>query len=65
MMPIAAGFARRENLDHTIDSICKRCFRTIATSKDPADLVKAQEEHSCDPLIDPSVFQEEYLRGPF
>jgi hypothetical protein len=64
-MPIAAGFARRENADQTIDSICRSCFRTIATSKDPADLIKAQEEHSCDPLIDASVFQEERLRGTF
>ena len=44
-MPIVAGFARRENPDHTIDSICKSCFRTVATTKNEPALIRAEEEH--------------------
>jgi hypothetical protein len=43
MLPVAAGFARRENPDHTIDLVCKRCFRTVAASKCAADLDSVEQ----------------------
>ena len=42
-------FARRENGDSTIDSICARCFRTVATERSEANLTVAEEKHYCDP----------------
>jgi hypothetical protein len=65
MMPIITGFARRENPDHTIDSICKLCFRTIAKSKNAFDLIRAEEEHCCSSGMDTSPDEEESLRGTF
>ena len=59
------GFARRENPDRTIDLICKSCFRTIVTSKNELDLIRVEQEHCCDPPIDPPAFQEEFLHGTF
>jgi hypothetical protein len=44
MLPVAAGFARRENPDHTIDLVCKRCFRTVAASKCAADLDSVEQK---------------------
>ena len=65
MMPTVTDFARRENFDHTIDSICKLCFRTIAKSKNPSDLLRAEEEHCCSSGMDTSLDEEESLRGTF
>ena len=65
MIPITAGFAHRENVDHTVDSICKHCFRTIAKSKNPSDLVRAEAEHCCGDGMDTSLDEEESLRGTF
>jgi hypothetical protein len=49
--PKGAGeFARRVNLDGTIDSICLYCFRTVATSHDEATLLSQQGQHICDAL---------------
>lgn len=61
----AAGFARRENPDHTIDLICKHCFQTVVNTRNELDLIRAEQEHCCDPLFSPSVFQEERLHGAF
>jgi hypothetical protein len=63
MMP--TGFAHRENFDHTIDSICKCCFRTIAKSEDESDLARAEAEHCCSAGMDLSLDEEESLRGTF
>jgi hypothetical protein len=65
MVPIATDFAHRENFDHTIDSICKICFRTIAKSNDPSDLARADQEHCCSVGMDSSLNEEESLRGTF
>lgn len=46
-MVLFYGFVRRVNRDSTIDSICTRCFRTIATDKDEIPLVNAEKTHTC------------------
>jgi hypothetical protein len=43
-------FPHRHNPDGTIDSICIRCFATIATEYDEADLRKVEEAHICSGL---------------
>jgi hypothetical protein len=43
------AFARRHNKDSTIDSICTRCYRTIASGNSEECLAAAEESHSCDP----------------
>jgi hypothetical protein len=43
------SFARRRNPDSTIDSICTRCYQTIASGDSEASLATAEEGHSCDP----------------
>ena len=44
-------FARRNNLDGTADSICPRCFQTIATVNDEAEFSRLEREHVCDPHV--------------
>lgn len=43
------SFARRQNHDHSVDSICARCYQTIASSDNPMDLNAFEETHQCDP----------------
>lgn len=43
------NFAHRANEDGTIDSICRECLATVATSQWEADLEKAEQAHVCDP----------------
>jgi hypothetical protein len=42
-------FAHRTNGDGTVDSICRMCFATIATSHWETDLERKEKEHICDP----------------
>ena len=42
------SFARRQNGDSTIDSICTRCYQTIANGESEASLEMAESRHSCD-----------------
>ena len=46
-MPTSITFARRWNSDGSIDSICSRCFRTIASAQSEIDLQAAEQRHSC------------------
>lgn len=41
-------FAHRYNPDGTIDSICPRCFQTIAHVKYEAELPRNEQKHICD-----------------
>jgi hypothetical protein len=41
------AFPHRRNSDGTIDSICKRCFVTIATEATDAELEGAERAHIC------------------
>jgi hypothetical protein len=43
------SFARRHNQDSTVDSICSRCYQTIASGDSEATLATIEEGHSCDP----------------
>jgi hypothetical protein len=40
-------YPHRLNPDGTYDSICTRCFRTIANANEEADLAAAEEAHNC------------------
>ena len=48
--PTLTAFAHRENRDGTIDSICRTCFATIATSIRESELGRKEQEHRCDPM---------------
>ena len=48
-MTSVISFARRRNQDSTVDSICTRCYQTIASGNSEANLAAAEEVHSCDP----------------
>jgi hypothetical protein len=43
------SFARRRKEDSTVDSVCTRCYRTIATDRSESKLVAAEEAHFCEP----------------
>jgi len=49
-MPFLTKFPHRLNSDGTFDSICRSCFRTIATAYQEADLEKAENAHMCSPV---------------
>lgn len=42
------GFAHRPNRDGTIDSICRRCYVTVATAVSEMALSAYEEKHVCD-----------------
>lgn len=42
-------FARRINRNNTVDSICLRCFRTVATTPQRDDPIKEETGHVCLP----------------
>ncbi|HEY4380141.1 MAG TPA: hypothetical protein VGN01_07325 [Acidobacteriaceae bacterium] len=46
-------FPHRVNRDGSFDSICKRCFLTIASCASETELAAAEREHMCDgpPLL--------------
>lgn len=51
-MPSAVlGFTHRCNSDFTFDSICHRCFQTIATVQDEGELPTFELKHVCDPRL--------------
>lgn len=49
MMPPLPDFVRRPKSDGTTDSICTRCFLTVATATWEADLDSAEQGHECNP----------------
>lgn len=42
-------FVRRSNRDRTVDSICKRCLATVASSDSELVLDRSEKAHVCDP----------------
>lgn len=42
-------FPRRLNADHSVDSICTRCYRTVSSTPGGWDLSQAEAAHLCDP----------------
>lgn len=47
--PTRPKFVHRSNRDGTVDSICRGCFMTVATSRRETDLEQAERKHCCDP----------------
>ena len=46
-------FSHRFNTaDGTVDSICHRCFQTVATASREDDLEIPEERHTCDPAAE-------------
>jgi hypothetical protein len=43
-------FAKRRNSNRSIDSICTKCFLTVASASSDEELVAHEERHVCDPF---------------
>jgi hypothetical protein len=43
------SFARRQNHDSSIDSICTKCYQTVASADNMNGLAVAEQGHLCDP----------------
>ena len=43
------SFTRRWNRDSSIDSICTKCYRTIASANKEDELAIREKNHVCDP----------------
>lgn len=41
-------FPHRRNPDGSFDSICPKCFRTVATRRHETELAQAERDHVCD-----------------
>ena len=48
MAPSPPDFVRQSNPDGTANSICRKCFATVATATWEADLDSAEQCHKCD-----------------
>lgn len=46
-----AHFMRRENTNGTLDSICCKCFVTVATARSEFELSAPERSHECDPIL--------------
>jgi hypothetical protein len=55
-MTYIVPFTRRWNRDSSIDSICTKCFRTIASSNSEDELSDRENKHVCHP-------NGEFIRG--
>jgi hypothetical protein len=42
------SFAHRRNRDSTVDSICTRCYQTIASGQSDSTLKSVEANHLCD-----------------
>ena len=47
-MYASEGFSHRRNADGSFDSICRKCFRTAASSLSEPELEAGEKEHNCD-----------------
>ena len=48
-MATSTSFAHRQNRDSSIDSICRKCYRTIASANIESELIAHEQRHLCDP----------------
>jgi len=55
-MTTYSRFARRRKKDSSIDSICTKCFLTIASAFSEEGIVTYEEKHVCDPIGEFSNF---------
>jgi hypothetical protein len=44
------AFARRWNYDSSVDSICLKCYQTVARAETEMGLAPHEENHSCNPF---------------
>jgi hypothetical protein len=51
-MTTLASFAHRRNPDESFDSICTKCFQTVACEDSEGKLIAREEHHSCDPIYE-------------
>lgn len=49
-IPHTPAYSHRQNPDHTFDSICHRCFSTVAREATESALAKHEQRHKCDAL---------------
>ena len=49
MVTVPPFAKRRNNITESIDSICTKCFKTIATESSEVELVAHETRHLCDP----------------
>ncbi len=49
--PALVFFPHRHNKDGSFDSICTKCFATIASAQIDAELAVYDRKHVCDPLV--------------
>jgi hypothetical protein len=56
------SFARRQNHDSSIDSICTRCYQTIASADSANGLTNAEEGHRCNPNGEFNLQREDHLQ---
>jgi hypothetical protein len=59
------SFARRRNHDSSIDSICTRCYQTVASGDTERELETVEESHLCDPNGEFSREHVDSQRGTF
>jgi hypothetical protein len=63
-MTSAYGFARRKNRDCSTDSICLKCYQTIASAADANQLVAEEQIHICNPFGEFN-FERDAARLPY
>jgi hypothetical protein len=49
--PNSPSFTYRFNFDGTVDSICTKCFVTVANSDSLPDIQPKERDHVCDPVL--------------
>jgi hypothetical protein len=47
---ITCPFPHRHNRDGSYDSICLKCYATVASFRDEAELAAPERDHSCEPV---------------
>jgi len=52
IMTTLTPFAHRRNRDASFDSICTKCFRTIASEDSEGKLFAREERHSCEQIYE-------------
>ncbi|MDQ1453860.1 MAG: hypothetical protein QOK38_3726 [Acidobacteriaceae bacterium] len=60
--PYSLNFQHRNNEDGTCDSICLRCYRTVATSQQEAWLAHEESIHTCT-LLDLHAWMSDRARA--
>ena len=64
-MPAEKKYPHRVNLDGSWDSICTRCFLTIAHCKTEKELAEVERKHVCDSsvLAERDIFRTRVLNS--